>query len=72
MLNFTDKSFFYTSLGFTQSHSYPLDDIDGFYQLVAGSYKCEKPKKNTSIDKDHLKCDCIDGSIVNGVPQPIL
>ena len=30
-LIFTDKSFFYTRLGFTRSHSYPLDDIDGFY-----------------------------------------
>ena len=36
-LIFTNKSFFYTILGFTQSHSYPLDDIDGFYQLIAGS-----------------------------------
>ena len=34
---FTDNSFFYTILGFTQSHSYPLNDIDGFYQLIAGS-----------------------------------
>ena len=29
-LIFTNKSFFYTILGFTQSHSYPLDDIDAF------------------------------------------
>ena len=36
---FTEKSFFYTILGFTRSRSYPLDDIDGFYQLIAGSYK---------------------------------
>ena len=32
---FTEKSFFYKILGFTRSHSYPLDDIDGFYQLIA-------------------------------------
>ena len=38
-LIFTEKSFFYTILGFTQSKSYPLDDIDGFYQIIAGSYK---------------------------------
>ena len=38
-LIFTEKSFFYTILGFTQSRSYPLDDKDGFYQLIAGSYK---------------------------------
>ena len=69
-LMFTNKSFFYTILGFTQSHSYPLDDIDGFYQLIPGSYKSEKPNNITSIDKVHLKCDCIDGSIVNGVREP--
>ena len=71
-LIFTNKSFFYTILGFTQSHSYPLDDIDGFYQLISGSYKSEKPINITGIDKVHLKCNCIDGSIVNGVLEPIL
>ena len=71
-LIFTNKSFFYTILGFTQSHSYPLDDIEGFYQLIPGSYKSEKPINITGIDKVHLKCDCIDGSIVNGVREPIL
>ena len=49
-----------------------MDDIDGFYQLIAGSYKSEKPINITGIDKVHLKCDCIDGSIVNGIREPIL
>ena len=71
-LIFENKSFFYTILGFTQSHPYPLDDIDGFYQLIAGSYKGDKPIIITGIDKVHLKSDCIDGSIVNGVREPIL
>ena len=71
-LLFTEKSFFYTILGFTQSRSYPLDDIDGFYQLIAGSYKSDKPVIITGIDKIHLKCDCIQGSIVNGIREPIL
>ena len=26
----------------------------------------------TNIDKVHLKCDCVDGSIVNGKREPIL
>ena len=69
-LIFTDKSFFYTTLGFTQPHSYPLDDIDGFYQLIARSYKSERPNNITSIDEVHLKCNCIDGGIVNGIRQP--
>ena len=71
-LIFTEKSFFYTILGFTQSRSYPLDDIDGFYQLIAGSYKSDRPINFTGIDKVHLKCDCIQGSIVNGIREPIL
>ena len=73
-LKFTNKSFFYTILGFTQSHSYPLDHIhiDGFYQLIAGSYESDKPILITSNDKVHLKCDCIDGSIVNGIRESVL
>ena len=34
-LIFTEKSVFYTTLGFTRSRFYPLHDIDGFYQLIA-------------------------------------
>ena len=71
-LIFTEKSFFYTILGFTRSRSYPIVDIDGFYQWIAGSYKSDKPNKITGIDKIHIKCDCINGSIVNGVREPIL
>ena len=71
-LIFTEKVFSYTILGFTRSRSYPLDDIKGFYQLIVGSYKGDKPNKNTGIDKIHLKCDCIQGSKVNGTRKPIL
>ena len=69
---FTEKSFFYTILGFTQSRSYPLDDIEGFYQMIPGLYKSDKPINITGIDKIRLKCDCIQGSIVNGKREPIL
>ena len=71
-LIFTEKSFSYTILGFTKSRSYPLDDIDGFYQLIAGPYESDKPINITGIDKVHLKADCIQGSIVNGKREPIL
>ena len=71
-LIFTETSFFYTILGFTRSQSYPLDDIDGFYQLIAGSYKSDTPINITGIDKIHLKYDCIQVSIVNGIREPIL
>ena len=71
-LIFTEKSFFYTILGFTQSRSYPLDDIEELYQTIAGSYKSDKPINITGFEKIHLKCDCIQGSIVNGIREPIL
>ena len=71
-LLFTNKSFFYTILGFTQSQQGPLNDIEGFYQILPGSYKGNKPINNTGIDKIHLKCDCIQGSNVNGIREPIL
>ena len=69
-LIFNEKSFFHTILGFTRSHSYPLDDIYGF-QLIARSYKSDRPI-NTGIDKVNLECEYIIGSIVNGVREPIL
>ena len=71
-LLFTKKYFFYTILGFTQSRSYPLEDIEGFYQLIPGLYKSDKPINITGIDKIHLKCDCIQGSIIIGVRESIL
>ena len=71
-LIFTERSFFYTILGFTQSRSYPLNDIDSHYQIIAGSYNSDRPINITGIDKIHLKCDCIQGSIVNGIREPIL
>ena len=69
---FTEKSFFYTTLGFTRSPYYSRDDIDGFYQLIAGSYKSDRPINVTGIDKILLKCNSIQGSIVNGIREPIL
>ena len=40
--------------------------------MISGSYKSDKPTNNTGIDKIHLKCDCIQGSIVNGKREPNL
>ena len=71
-LIFTIKSFFHTIFGFTQSHEGQLNNIEGFYQISPGSYKGERPVNITGIDKVHLKCDCINGSIVNGVREAIL
>ena len=71
-LIFTNESFFYTILGFTQSRQGPLSDIEGFYQILPGSYKSDKLINITGIDKILLKYDCIQGSIVNGIREPIL
>ena len=62
----------FTFLGSTQPHSYPLDDIEGFYQLIAGSKKSDRPIDINAFDKVHLKCDCINGTIVNGIREPFL
>ena len=40
--------------------------------MISGLYEGNKPIKITGIDKVHLKCDVVDGSIVNGVREPIL
>ena len=43
-----------------------------FYQLIAGSYKSEKPVNFKGFDKVHLKCDGFYGSIVNDIREAIL
>ena len=40
--------------------------------MIAGSYKGNRPINISGIDEIHLKCDCIQGSIVNGKREPIL
>ena len=40
--------------------------------MIKGSYKSDKPINITGIDKIHLNCDCIQGSIVNGIREQIL
>ena len=49
-----------------------MNDIEGVVQLIAGKYKSEKPINLTGVDKVHLKCDCIIGSIFNGIKEGIL
>ena len=39
---------------------------------MAGSLKSDRPINITGVDKIHLKADCLQGSIVNGVREPIL
>ena len=61
-IRFDEKSFFITFLGFTPEWDYK-------------HYKKHFSQKNvnlSSTNKKHLKCDCIDGSIQNGLRQLIL
>ena len=59
-------------MGFTQSYSGPLCDLDGYIQLIPSTYKSDRTIIITSIDKVRLKYDCIQGSILNGIRQTIL
>ena len=68
-IRFTKKSFLFKILCFTQKQSGPLGEIKGFIQLITDSYK---PINITGIDKIHLKCNCINGSIINDVREPVL
>ena len=40
--------------------------------MIAGWYKGEKPINITGIDKVHIKCDCVQSSIVKYIRETIL
>ena len=50
-----------------------LNNLLGFTKTryQAGTHTSEKPVMITTTDKVHLKCDCVDGSIVNGIREQI-
>ena len=71
-MKFIKKRFFYTIVGFTQSHLGPLHGPQkGFFQKTSGIHKKENPINITGIDDFLLKCDCINGPIVNRIREPI-
>ena len=61
-IRFDEKSFFSSILGFT-----PGWDYKHYNQ-----YLSQKTVNLSNTNKIHLKCDAIDGSVVDGVRQPIL
>ena len=61
-IRFDEKSFFSTILGFTPGWDYKHYN----------KYTSQRIVNLGSTNKIHLKCDCIDGSVVNGIRQPIL
>ena len=61
-LRFDKRSFFHTLLGFIPYWDYKSP----------GVYNSDKILNLNTTNKIHLKCDVIDGSVVNGIRQPIL
>ena len=61
-IRFDEKSFFSTILGFTAGWDYKQYN----------QYLSQKIVNLSTTNKIHLKCDIIDGSVVNGLGQPIL
>ena len=68
-LRFDERSFFHTLLGFTPYWDYKPTNSN---IPIPGVYTSDKILNLNTINKIHLKCDCIDGSIQDGVRQPIL
>ena len=68
-LRFDDRSFFHTLLGFTPYWDYKPTNSN---TIDLGVYISDKILNLSMINKINLKCDCIDGSIQDGVRQPIL
>ena len=70
-LRFDEKWFFYTLLGFEPYWDYK--PTNAFNSKSDGVYTSDKVILNlNTINKIHLNCDIINGSIQDGVRQPIL
>ena len=69
-LRFDERSFSNTILGFTPYWDYKF--TNAIHAVSPGIYFGDKISKINTITKILLKCDVIDGSIQNGLEQPIL
>ena len=69
-LRFEKKSFFNTLLGFEPYWDYK--PIYSNHPRNPTAYIGNKTLNLSTTNKIHLKCDIIDGSVVNGLRQPIL
>ena len=70
-LRFDERSFLHTLLGFTPYWDYKPTNSN--HNAIPGVYTSDKILLNLNTkDKIYLKCDCIDGSIQDGLRQPIL
>ena len=64
-LSFDEEPFFHTLLGFTPFWDYK--PTNAFHTDSPGLYTIDKSLNLNITNEIHLKCDCIEGSIVNGV-----
>ena len=62
--------FFITLLGFTRYWDYK--PTNAIHANFPGVYTNDKILSSNTINKIHLKCDVIDGSVQDGVRQPFL
>ena len=70
-LRFDKKSFFHTLLGFEPYWDYK--PTNAFNSNGEGVYTSDKIILSlNTMNNIHLKCDCIDGSIQDGIRQPML
>ena len=61
-IQFNEQSFFNSILGFNHGRDYKPYNVHMSQKIV----------NLNSTNKVHSKCDYIDGSVVNGIRQPIL
>ena len=69
-LKFYEKSCFNTILQFAPDWFY--QHTNAIHADSSGVYSNDKFLNLGTIDQIHLKCDVIDGSVVNGLRKPIL
>ena len=69
-LRFDDKSFFHIILKFEPVWDYK--PTIAFQAVSPGVYSNDKILKIGIVNKNQIKCYVIDGSVVNGVREPIL
>ena len=69
-LRFDERSFDHTLLGFEPYWDYKPSNSN--HVAIPGVYTSDKILNLSATNKIHSKCDIIDGSVVNGLRQPIL
>ena len=68
-LGFDEKSFFKTLLGFTTYWDFTPTKAN--HADSPGNFTSDKILYLSTTDKIRSKCDVIDGSVVNGIREPI-